>query len=598
MIGQASLNSTWSTIIFEELSRHGVTDVCVAPGSRSTPLILQADAHPRLRLHRHFDERGLGFMALGLAKASKTPVAIVVTSGTAVANLLPAVAEACLTGEKLILLTADRPPELVGCGANQAIVQSGIFSSHVGWALDLPSPSERISPCWLLTSLDRGLEVQARLGGPIHINCAYPEPLYGEGALPWQHDYLLPLSSWYQDQAKQTYVQTATACEQANPPLPLWQPQRKGVVILGSISLEQAQSGLKLAQHLGWPVLCDPQSGVTSEWAHFDFWLQNPEANVVLSQCDVVIQFGARLVSKRLNQVLTNLNPDCEYRLVQDNTQRLNPSHIRMQTVVCDPVAWVNAQLNELEACATPLDVDRDVKRWSKQLADYSLSVKRDVDGIKTPTSFSETSFAQEVLTWSLQESDVFIGNSLIVRLIDMLGVWLPRETYSNRGASGIDGLVATAAGVQRYRQRPMLVMLGDTSLLHDLNSLALLTSHQSHTDEFATNDFPVVLIVTNNDGGAIFDLLPVEDDKKTALYQMPHGYQFEFAAKQFGLAYHAPQSLTECQNVVEQHFAYGKGALVVEIITPAGQASNELKRISALQQSLCTASHLRDSHQ
>ncbi len=584
MIGQASLNSTWSTIIFEELYRHGVTDVCVAPGSRSTPLILQADAHPSLQLHRHFDERGLGFMALGLAKASKKPVAIVVTSGTAVANLLPAVAEAGLTGEQLILLTADRPPELVNCGANQAIVQSGIFSSHVSWAFDLPSPSDRISPSWLLTTLDQGLEVQARLGGPIHINCAYPEPLYGEDALPWQHDYLLPLSSWIQDQESLPYVQTVTGCVQQKAQLCLWQPQRKGVVILGSISLEQAQAGLKLAKRMGWPVLCDPQSGVTSEWAHYDLWLQNPQASALLKQCEVVIQFGARLVSKRLNQVLASLRPDCDYRVVQEKAQRLNPSHVRMQSVVCDPVAWVDVQLNEL---ATSLNDDSYVQAWAKQLAAYCLLVKRDVKGEKAPALLSETSFAKQVLTWSLQDSDVFIGNSLIVRLMDMLGEWPPRETYSNRGASGIDGLVATAAGVQRFRNRPMLIMLGDTSLLHDLNSLALLDSSRSNTSDASQNDLPVVLVVTNNDGGAIFDLLPVEDDKKAALYQMPHGYQFEFAAKQFGLAYHAPKTLIECQSIVEQHFANGKGVLVVEIITPQGQASSELKRISALQQTI-----------
>lgn len=585
MIGQASLNGTWSKLIFEELSRHGVSDVCVAPGSRSTPLILQADAHPSLKLHRHFDERGLGFMALGLAKASKKPVAVVVTSGTAVANLLPAVTEAGLTGEQLILLTADRPPELVGCGANQAIVQSGIFSSHVSWCIDLPSPSERISPSWLLTSLDQGLEVQARLGGPIHINCAYPEPLYGEEALPWQHDYLLPLSSWAQDQESRPYIQTATGCVQPQPQTFLFASamaqQRKGVVILGSISLEQAQAGLNLAKALGWPILCDPQSGVTSEWAHYDLWLQNAEANDALKQCEVVIQIGARLVSKRLNQVLSTLSHECEYQVVQEKVQRLNPSHVRMQSVVCDPITWVNAQLSALDDIDTPPKTDSEVQRWAKQLVTYSLSVKHDINDKRGFGPVRETSLAKQVLTWSLSNSDVFIGNSLIVRLIDMLGDWAPRETYSNRGASGIDGLVATAAGVQRSRQRPMLIMLGDTSLLHDLNSLALLSSSQSSVNEGSKGDLPVVLIVTNNDGGAIFDLLPVADEKKTALYQMPHGYQFEFAAKQFGLAYHAPQNLAECQKVVEQHFAIGTGALVVEIITPPGQASSDLKRIS-----------------
>lgn len=139
---QALLNRLWSRVLLEELSRLGVTQVCVAPGSRSTPLTLEANANTAFTLHTHYDERGLGFMALGLAKASQQPVAVIVTSGTAVANLLPAIAESKLTGERLVVLTADRPSELVGCGANQAIVQSGIFhlmSRHRWNCLVLPS---------------------------------------------------------------------------------------------------------------------------------------------------------------------------------------------------------------------------------------------------------------------------------------------------------------------------------------------------------------------------------------------------------------------------------------------------------------------------
>ncbi|EGU39377.1 2-succinyl-5-enolpyruvyl-6-hydroxy-3-cyclohexene-1-carboxylate synthase [Vibrio ichthyoenteri ATCC 700023] len=175
---QAVMNRIWSQVLLEELTRFGVEHICVAPGSRSTPLTLEAAENSNLILHTHYDERGLGFLALGLAKASHKPVAIIVTSGTAVANLLPAIAEAKLTGEKLVVLTADRPVELVACGANQAIVQQGIFSSHVTAALNLPSPSEQVSLRWLLTSIDDVMYRQDRDGSAVHINCAFPEPLY------------------------------------------------------------------------------------------------------------------------------------------------------------------------------------------------------------------------------------------------------------------------------------------------------------------------------------------------------------------------------------------------------------------------------------
>lgn len=137
----AVFNRRWATLILESLTRHQVKHVCIAPGSRSTALTLAAAAHPHLICHTHFDERGLGHLALGLAKASGTPVAVIVTSGTAVANLYPALIEASLTGEKLVLLTADRPPELIDCGANQAIRQPGMFASYPVQALDLPRPT-------------------------------------------------------------------------------------------------------------------------------------------------------------------------------------------------------------------------------------------------------------------------------------------------------------------------------------------------------------------------------------------------------------------------------------------------------------------------
>ena len=146
----SAFNRRWAAVILEALTRHGVRHVCVAPGSRSTPLTLAAAENTAFIHHTHFDERGLGHLALGLAKASRSPVAVIVTSGTAVANLYPAVIEASLTGERLILLTADRPPELIDCGANQAIRQPDIFATHPTQSLALPRPSQDIPARWLI----------------------------------------------------------------------------------------------------------------------------------------------------------------------------------------------------------------------------------------------------------------------------------------------------------------------------------------------------------------------------------------------------------------------------------------------------------------
>jgi len=150
----SSFNRRWAGVILEALTRHGVRHVCIAPGSRSTPLTLSAAENRSFICHTHFDERGLGHLALGLAKASDEPVAVIVTSGTAAANLYPAVIEAGITGEKLILLTADRPPELIDCGANQAIRQPGLFASHPSEVLNLPRPTHDIPARWLVSAVD------------------------------------------------------------------------------------------------------------------------------------------------------------------------------------------------------------------------------------------------------------------------------------------------------------------------------------------------------------------------------------------------------------------------------------------------------------
>lgn len=168
-MSNSSFNRQWAKVILETLTRHGLRHICIAPGSRSTPLTLAAAANHKLICHTHFDERGLGHLALGLAKATQQPVAVIVTSGTAVANLYPALIEAGLTGERVIFLTADRPPELINCGANQAIRQQGIFASHPSETLSLPRPTADIPARWLVSTLDNAMNNLVH--GALHVNC-------------------------------------------------------------------------------------------------------------------------------------------------------------------------------------------------------------------------------------------------------------------------------------------------------------------------------------------------------------------------------------------------------------------------------------------
>lgn len=560
-IEQAVINRIWCQTLLEELTRFGVRDICVAPGSRSTPLTLEADENQKLTLHTHFDERGLGFLALGLAKAGNHPVAIVVTSGTAVANLLPAIAEAKLTGEKLVVLTADRPLQLVDCGANQAIVQSGIFSHHVTASLDLPSPNLLTPLKWLLTSIDQLLIQQKKQGSAVHINCPFPEPLYSEQPKALYQDYLDEVTRWLQSEqpyCQQWYVERQAAVTTAS------FVDKKGVIVLGSVSVSEARKAQQLAQKLGWPLLCDPQSGLCSDWAHYDLWLQNHQRAEVLNQCQLVLQVGARIISKRLNQWLTEQveRRGADYHYLSPNGARNNQAHLMQRHHQCEIGCFFDSLL------ATWPTIGHTTTGWADSLIDVAEQVALlALTHLNRNANIDEISLALTVDQLP-KSSQIFFGNSLFVRLVDMFGRLDGYDVYSNRGASGIDGIIATAAGVIRMTNRPTILFIGDTSALYDINSLALLTKQTT----------PMVIVVTNNDGGAIFDLLPVPEQQKQTLYQMPHGYDFEFAAKQFKLGYTRPQTLAEYQHAVEVHLSCGTGALLVEIQTPAEQASTQLK--------------------
>ncbi|WP_325892061.1 2-succinyl-5-enolpyruvyl-6-hydroxy-3-cyclohexene-1-carboxylic-acid synthase [Grimontia sp. NTOU-MAR1] len=557
------INRIWARLILMSVQRAGVKDICIAPGSRSTPLTLEAERLQSLdssiRLHTHFDERGLGFLALGLAKASDKPVAVIVTSGTAVANLLPAVAESRLTREKLVLLTADRPPELIQCGANQAISQQDIFSEHAEVTSFLPSPTEQISPAWLLSTVSEGLHRQSELGGSYHINCPFPEPLYGE--MEDVSSYLEPVRIWLE--SDEPYLSFMPSREDLSQPLRDWAQlqHQKGVLVVGKASLRERQAIELLAQKLQWPIFCDPQASQGSAFAGFDVWLQNPTCAEVLKQADVIVQFGSRLVSKRLGQFINQFEGN--YWLVEKHPGRLDPSHrggLR-----------INASLADMALALTEITRDAEQARWADALVVASQQYFEQLAAFNglSDESLSEVSLAADFSHWLSEQSDLFIGNSMAIRLLDMCSQLPEKAVFANRGASGIDGLIATASGVQRERQRPMAMLMGDTSALYDLNSLALL----------ANNPLPFVLIIINNDGGGIFDMLPVPDANKETYYRMPHGVDFSHAAAMFGLNYVCPSSLeTARSQCIDAQST--PGTTVIELKTRAGECGKALKAL------------------
>lgn len=532
--------------------------LCIAPGSRSTPLVTVADVLRRehlIKIHTHFDERGLGFYALGLAKKTEESVAVIVTSGTAVANLFPAVAEAFITKEKLILLTADRPPNLVGCGANQAIEQNGIFSSHLTDALFLPAPTFDIPATWILSRVDELLYKQKLFLGPVHINCPYAAPFYGGNYDAHFPEYVSMLTSWFMD-TRPFVSHFFPECQNCQPVSDeIW--NKKGMILIGAIKPSDQVAVKAFALATGWPVLTDIQSGLVSDWPGYDIWLTMPNVLHNFDSLEVVIQFGSRLISQSLEQVL-KYKYALKYYLIDDNTENQNPSHRRIEYIHHSPTNWIQAQNFEAYSQCNQ-------SGWGDKLKYYARKTLSYVDSSVS----SELSLVQKIDALLPQDSGLFLGNSTVIRLFNNFISGAHPHVYANRGASGIDGLIATAAGVANGNKKQSLcAVIGDLSALHDLNSLVFLTKIRQ----------PFILVISNNAGGAIFDRFPIAPHAED-LYQMYHDFHFEHAATMFGIDYSVQTELSGFEKSFTRALEEKK-ATIIEYMTEPKETDNLVMRI------------------
>lgn len=558
MSGNSTFNRCWAKVILETLVRYGVQHFCIAPGSRSTPLTLEAarlSEAKRAVCYTHFDERGLGFFALGLAKSTKNPVVIIVTSGTAAANLYPAIVEARQTGVNLVVLTADRPIELLECGANQAILQEQMFGVYPVASLNLPRPNPDYSPKWLISTLENACHQQQMKKGVVHINVPFAEPLYNSNDSEVDnHQWLATIQRWLLHPQKWIDFQMQHQEVIMHEYWDQWRIKR-GVLVVGRLPLEQSMGISAWAETQGWIVLTDIQSGVEPSLPYADIWLANQTVRQKLLQADLVIQLGSGFVSKRLNQFLADYKG--EYWIVAESDYRVDPSHHSHTRFNAKVHHWLRAHppLRQKSWLIEPL-----------ALSNFCASfIEQQVGG-----QLNEASFAHHLERFLPNNGALFLGNSLFVRLVDAL-CKLPDgyPVYTNRGASGIDGLIATAAGIGIGRHQPLVAVIGDTSALHDLNSFALLKKVTQ----------PTIIFVINNNGGAIFDMLPVEESIKNAFYRMPHGLDFAQIASMFEIKYARPYTWADLNSILKQTYAR-REAVVIEIKVNANDGSNLYKKL------------------
>ncbi len=518
-----NINNCWATVIIEELYRMGVTDFCIAPGSRSAPLTIAVAENPKVTSHLHFDERGLAYYALGLSKAKDRPVAIITTSGTAVANLLPAVTEAYLTCVPLILLTADRPANLIDCGANQAIFQPEIFTRFTVAHWNLPSPSEDIDLKYPITMASRVASVALNRKKPVHLNLPFAEPLYpNEGTCISTKNSKLLEHYLNENNPEGLFIsQDYTEKFEGSKEIADILNTTKGIIWAGKIdSIKDAVAILDLGHHLGWPIITDSQSQLRQNneaMVFADLLSEVTTIREILSTAETILQFGGRFISKRVSKNLTEIKKAKFINVVKGD--ELTDATYRSD-LICSATP--------LEFCRKMIKDTESRPSWFKTNI-YDLNMQLNMYLSTNLTDFSELSIVHYI-SRNLPGS-LMLGNSLPARSFELcagiVNLTQPK-IYSNRGASGIDGIIATACGIARGEEKPVTLIIGDTSTLYDINSLALAC------------DLPITIVILNNQGGNIFSVLngPKKSPHLEKFFELKHNYDFEHAALMFGISY------------------------------------------------------------
>ena len=538
-MSDANRNQLWARALFEELARAGVRTMCVAPGSRSTPLVLAGAARDEVEVVTHLDERSAAFFALGVGKATGRPAAVVTTSGTATANLFPAVIEASWAEAPLLLLTADRPPHLRTADANQAVDQVGLYGSYVRSSFDVELPRTDGASLRHLRSLAVRAVADAvgAPAGPVHLNLPFQKPLeptpvpgdvdpgfadeHPRAALGRPDEEPFLRITRRRSEARAADVEAIAA---------LLGGGARGLVVAGP-SPEPGRTGpaaRRLSEATGFPLLADPLSGarfsplpVAPVVEHYDLLLRSKRIRDALRP-DVVIRVGASPTSAALCSFLEE-SVDARQIVVDDGARHKDHLAVARDYVRADP-----ARLLDVLSAAVPRVVSEEwLEGWERLGEATAGIVAEELDG-----ELFEGAVLAEAAAGVPDDGALFVSNSMPVRDLDAFVGSRPSglEVHGNRGASGIDGIVSTALGLSHGRGGPVTAVLGDLAFYHDMNGLLAAREGRGR----------VTFVVIHNDGGGIFHMLPIREHEPefTPLFATPHGLDFRHAAELYDLPY------------------------------------------------------------
>ncbi|WP_254543876.1 2-succinyl-5-enolpyruvyl-6-hydroxy-3-cyclohexene-1-carboxylic-acid synthase [Halomarina pelagica] len=527
-------NALWGSVVADELAKAGVDAVCLAPGSRCTPLTVAFAEHPGIETYSHLDERAAAFFALGRAKRTGRPTPVVCTSGTAAANVHPAVIEAHQSRAPMLLLTADRPRVLQHSGANQTVDQEGLYGDAVRHYRTLPEPeADGRKLRALRTALDRAVATATGVEpGPVHLNVPFEKPLeptpvpgdVPEGfaashreAVEGRDGPFVSVAPGAPELSEADLRDLVEAVERAE----------RGLIVAGPTADLAPEALAALAAATGFPVLADPLSGLrfgphvadATVCGGYDSYLDALDAPP-----DLALRFGASPTSKTLREYLrdaTTASADARQVVVDPAGGWREATFTATDLAVADPTRLARALAGRIEGGGDPA--------WRERFAALERDYWSLVEGDWT---FFEGAILADAAALAPDPSTLFVSNSMPVRDLDRFG--RPREAavtaLGNRGASGIDGITSSALGAGSAADDPLVLVTGDLAYYHDSNGL--LAVGRCGVD--------ATIVLVNNDGGGIFRMLPIEshDPPFTEFFRTPHGLDFEPTADLYGLEF------------------------------------------------------------
>ncbi len=585
---QDPLNATYAYAgaFVDELQRAGIRNVVICPGSRSTPLAIAFAAQPAIRTWMHVDERSAAYFGLGMAKQLHQPVALLCTSGTAAANFLPAVVEAKLAHVPLLVLTADRPHELRDNGAPQSIDQNRLYGTYVKWFVEVALPEATNAALrYIRTIAVRAAALtQAIPAGPVHLNFPFREPLTPE-PIP---DQPLPqvtqrdLVAWQGRSNNAPYVEVRNA-----PPgvpavttighvMDLVHKAQRGLIIAGpNDNPPLVEPLVRLAHHLGYPILADPLSQLrcgdhdqSMVLSSYDAFLRI-DSFIESAQPELVLRFGAMPTSKPALLYLKRY-ASCPLVVVDEHGGWEEPTQLASQLIHTDPAALCQGLLNALEQPDGNGEKQPPVSQaWITMWQDTDKVTRQTIQAaIQDFNELFEGRVFTELANLLPDGTTLYVGNSMPIRDLDTFFGSTGQQIHilSNRGANGIDGVVSSALGASARagQNKPTILVLGDLSFFHDLNGLLAAWLHRLN----------LTIVLINNDGGGVFSFLPqaAYPEHFEQLFGTPTALDFRLAVQMYGGQYQKVDSWEQFRKLVSRGLDSG-GLHVIEI--PTERASN-----------------------